>query len=36
MDSFDWEQAEIAALFEEDVELGLYDLTSVATYRISR
>lgn len=34
MDSFDWEQAEIAALFEEDVELGLYDLTSVATYRI--
>lgn len=34
MDSFDRERAEIAALFEEDVELGLYDLTSIATYRI--
>lgn len=34
MDMFDRERAEITALFKEDVELGLYDLTSVATYRI--
>lgn len=34
MNGFDRERAEIAALFDEDVELGLYDLTSIATYRV--
>lgn len=35
MDSFDRKRAEIAALFEEDVELGLYDLAREATFRVT-
>lgn len=31
----DRERAEIAALFEEDVELGLYDLAREATFRVT-